>query len=203
MEIIVTHLASDFDSFAGMVAAKKILFSKETENILFVISDLAKELNYKAYLVGGIVRDLLLNKQNLDIDIVVEGDGINFSRRLSEIINGKLWTHKKFKTSVIVLENKNHIDVATARVEYYEKPAALPDIEEASIRQDLYRRDFTINSMAISLNKSNFGELIDYFGGRRDLKRKRIKIMHKLSIVEDPTRTVSYTHLTLPTILRV
>ena len=166
----------------------KSLLPEEIENMLFVISDLAKELKYKVYLVGGIVRDLLLNKQNLDIDIVVEGDGINFSRRLSEIINGKLWTHKKFKTSVIVLKNKTHIDVATARVEYYEKPAALPDIEEASIRQDLYRRDFTINSMAISLNKSNFGELIDYFGGRRDLKRKRIKIMHKLSIVEDPTR---------------
>jgi tRNA nucleotidyltransferase (CCA-adding enzyme) len=166
----------------------KMLLPLEIENILDIVSNLAKELRYEVYLVGGIVRDILLNKQNLDIDIVVEGSGINFSNKLADIINSKLWTHKKFKTSVIVLKNKMHIDVATARVEYYDKPAALPDVEEANIKQDLYRRDFTINSMAISLNKSNFGELIDYFGGRRDLKRKRIKIMHKLSIIEDPTR---------------
>jgi tRNA nucleotidyltransferase (CCA-adding enzyme) len=166
----------------------KILLPAEIENILYIISNLAKELKYKVYLVGGIVRDLLLDKQNLDIDIVVEGDGINFSNKLAGIIDAKLWTHKKFKTSVIVLRNKMHIDVATASIEYYNKPAALPEVEEANIKQDLYRRDFTINSMAISLNKPDFGELIDYFGGRRDLKRKRIKIMHKLSIVEDPTR---------------
>jgi tRNA nucleotidyltransferase (CCA-adding enzyme) len=166
----------------------KILLPVEIEKVLLIISNLAKELNYKVYLVGGIVRDLLLNKQNLDIDIVIEGNGINFSNKLSEIINAKLWTHKKFKTSVIVLKNKMHIDVATARTEYYNRPAALPDVEEANIKQDLYRRDFTINSMAISLNKPNYGELIDYFGGRKDLKRKRIRIMHKLSIVEDPTR---------------
>lgn len=166
----------------------KMLLPLEIENILYIVSNLAKKLKYEVYLVGGIVRDMLLNKQNLDIDIVVEGNGINFSNKLADIINAKLWTHKKFKTSVIVLKNKMHIDVATARVEYYDKPAALPDVEEANIKQDLYRRDFTVNSMAISLNKSSFGELIDYFGGRRDLKRKRIKIMHKLSIVEDPTR---------------
>jgi tRNA nucleotidyltransferase (CCA-adding enzyme) len=166
----------------------KKLLPPEIENILLIISNLANKLKYKVYLVGGIVRDLLLNKQNLDIDIVVEGNGMNFSNKLAEIISAKLWTHKKFKTSVIVLKNKTHIDVATARTEYYNKPAALPDVEEANIKQDLYRRDFTINSMAISLNRLNYGELIDYFGGRKDLKRKRIKIMHKLSIVEDPTR---------------
>jgi len=166
----------------------EMLFPAAIKNILDVISNLAKELKYKVYLVGGIVRDILLNKPNLDVDIVVEGDGINFSNKLAPMINAKIWTHKKFKTSIIVLENKRHIDVATARVEYYDKPAALPNVEEANIKQDLYRRDFTINSMAISLNKSSFGILIDYFGGRRDLKRKKIKVMHKLSFVEDPTR---------------
>lgn len=164
------------------------LFPGEIKNILHIISDLAKELKYKVYLVGGIVRDILLDKQNFDIDIVIEGDGINFSNKLAPIINAKIWTHKKFKTSVIVLENKRHIDVATARIEYYEKPAALPNVEEASIKQDLYRRDFTINSMAISLNKDSFGTLIDFFGGRRDLNNKKIRVMHKLSFVEDPTR---------------
>jgi len=166
----------------------KILFPGDIRNILEIISNLAKELKYKVYLVGGIVRDILLNKPNLDIDIVVEGDGIYFSNKLAVLLNARIWTYKKFKTSVIVIENKRHIDVATARVEYYDKPAALPNIEEASIKQDLYRRDFTINSMAISLNRENFGTLIDFFGGRRDLKRKKIKVMHKLSMIEDPTR---------------
>lgn len=166
----------------------KLLFPENIINIFEIISNLAKEFKYKAYLVGGIVRDILLNKPNLDIDIVVEGDGIKFASKLANILNAKIWTYKKFKTSVVVLENNQHIDVATARIEYYDKPAALPNVEQASIRQDLYRRDFTINSMAISLNKENFGTLIDYFGGRRDLKRKKIKVMHKLSMIEDPTR---------------
>ncbi|MCE5329669.1 CBS domain-containing protein [bacterium] len=164
------------------------LFPETIKDELLAISNLAKELKYKVYLVGGVVRDILLNKPNLDIDIVVEGDGINFSNKLANRMNAKVWMHKKFKTSVIVLENKRHIDVATARIEYYEKPAALPNVEEASIKQDLYRRDFTINSMAISLNKENYMTLLDFFGGRRDLKNRKIKVMHKLSFVEDPTR---------------
>lgn len=166
----------------------KELFPKDIIKILQLVSSLAKEDKNKVYLVGGIIRDIILNKPNLDIDIVVEKDGISFSKKLAAKLKAKIWTHKKFKTSVIVLNNKSHIDVATARIEYYERPAALPDIEEGSIRQDLYRRDFTINSMAVSLNKKNMGELIDYFGGLRDLEKKKIKVMHKLSFVEDPTR---------------
>lgn len=164
------------------------LFPESIKDVLVAVSNLAKELKYKVYLVGGVVRDILLNKPNFDIDIVIEGDGINFSNKLANKINAKVWTHRKFKTSVIVLENKRHIDVATARIEYYEKPAALPDIEQASIKQDLYRRDFTINSMAVSLNKDNYMTLLDFFGGRKDLTNKKIKVMHKLSFVEDPTR---------------
>lgn len=166
----------------------KKLFPDEVLKTLYIISNQAKEMKYRAYLVGGMVRDILLNKPNLDIDIVVEGDGVKFASMLAPKLNAKIWTHKKFKTSVIVLPNEKHIDIATARVESYDKPAALPNVEKGSIRQDLYRRDFTINSMAISLNKENFGKLIDYFGGRRDLKQKKIRVMHKLSFVEDPTR---------------
>ncbi len=165
-----------------------ILFTRDIAKLLLQISALAREDKNKVYLVGGMVRDIILNKPNIDIDIVVEKDGISFSNKLAEKLNAKVWTHKKFKTSVIVLGNKSHIDVATARIEYYEKPAALPDIEEGSIRQDLYRRDFTINSMAVSLNKESMGDLIDYFGGLRDIRKKKIKVMHKLSFVEDPTR---------------
>ncbi len=166
----------------------KILFPPRAQDIFKTVSALSGKLRMKAYLVGGIVRDILLNNTNLDIDIVVERDGIMFARELCKRLGASLYTHEKFKTSVVVLKDGSHIDIATARVEFYERPAALPSIEEGSIKQDLYRRDFTINSMAISLEKGHFGKLIDFFGGRKDLADKRIKVLHRLSIVEDPTR---------------
>lgn len=164
------------------------LFPEKIQNILKIISRLSTELKYNVYLVGGIVRDILLNVRNLDIDIVSEGDGIKFSEQLAKRLGGRVESHQKFKTSVIILENGQHIDVATARIEYYRKPAALPDVEEGSVKQDLSRRDFTINAMALSLNKYNFGEILDFFGGMKDLKDKKIKVLHKMSFIEDPTR---------------
>jgi tRNA nucleotidyltransferase (CCA-adding enzyme) len=164
------------------------LFPQNVQDIFSTISALSARLKIRAYLVGGIVRDILLNRTNLDIDIVVERQGIIFATELAKKLKASLYTHEKFKTSVIVLEDGSHIDIATARVEFYERPAALPSVEEGSIKQDLYRRDFTINSMAVSLDKKDFGKLIDFFGGRKDLAEKRIKVLHKLSIVEDPTR---------------
>ena len=164
------------------------LFPESITQILETISAIAKEMKVNAYLVGGVVRDLLLGIPNLDIDIVIEGDGILFAKKLSGILAAKVESHEKFKTAVLVLENSQHIDVASSRVEYYEKPAALPDVEPGSIRQDLARRDFTINTLAISLNKKNFGEIMDFFGGRKDLAAKKIKVLHKMSFIEDPTR---------------
>jgi len=163
-------------------------FPPKVQKILKTVSSVAKVLNYNTYLVGGIVRDALLKIPNFDIDIVVEGDGIKFGKELSKKFNCKLKTHQKFGTSVLVLEDGQHIDIATARVEYYKSPAALPTVESGNIRQDLSRRDFTINTMALSLNKKNFGEILDFFGGREDLKNKKIKVLHKMSFIEDPTR---------------
>ena len=163
-------------------------FSPELKGILKVIFSVSKSLKASTYLVGGIIRDALLGIPNYDIDIVVEGDGIEFGQKLADRFDAKLEIHWKFGTSVLVLKNGQHIDIATARVEYYKKPAALPSIESGSIKQDLARRDFTINSLALSLNKKNFGEILDYFGGRQDLKDKKIKILHKMSFIEDPTR---------------
>jgi tRNA nucleotidyltransferase (CCA-adding enzyme) len=163
-------------------------FPPDVKNILKVIAGVSKLLRSNTYLVGGIVRDALLGIPNYDIDIVVEEDGIGFGQKLADRFDAKLETHRKFGTSVIVLENGQHIDIATSRVEYYKKPAALPIIESGSIKQDLARRDFTINSLAVSLNKKNYGEILDYFGGRQDLKDKKIKILHKISFIEDPTR---------------
>lgn len=158
------------------------------QEILKKTGQIASELNVKAYLVGGIVRDILLNQPNFDLDIVIEGDGITLAKRLGEIIGGRIRTHQKFGTAVLILKDGFHVDIATARTEFYEYPAALPSVERGSIRQDLYRRDFTINAMAISLNENTFGEVLDFFGGQRDLVEKKIRVLHNLSFIDDPTR---------------
>lgn len=162
--------------------------------ILQKAGEVADSMGYGAYLVGGSVRDLLRREENLDIDIVVEGDGIEFAKKLSAQTGAKILTHKRFGTARIILNNlkKNgsplSIDIATARTEYYESPATLPKVEVSSIKKDLYRRDFTINTLAVKLNKKDFGLLIDFFGAQRDLKDRVIRVLHNLSFVEDPTR---------------
>lgn len=158
------------------------------QDILNTAGEVADQTGLNIYLVGGFVRDLLMGKENLDIDIVVEGNGITYAEALAEALDGRVKSHAKFGTAVIVLNDGFKLDIASARMEYYQSPAALPTVEAASIKMDLYRRDFTINSMAIRLNRGNIGELIDYFGGLRDLKEKVIRVLHSLSFIEDPTR---------------
>lgn len=149
---------------------------------------LADELEVSAFVVGGFVRDLLLGIANLDLDLVVEGDGIGFARALAGRKAATVKAHERFGTAVLVFPDGFKLDVATARTEYYEYPTALPTVEHSSIKKDLYRRDFTINTLAISLNARRFGELIDFYGGQRDLNEKTIRVLHSLSFVEDPTR---------------
>ncbi len=160
----------------------------EVRDALRFVGEVADEAGSPAYLVGGIVRDLFLRVTNLDIDIVVEGDGITFAGMLVKKLGGRMKTHQKFGTAVVVLPKGLKLDIATARLEYYESPAAMPTVELSSIKKDLYRRDFTINTLAVRLNRKRFGELIDFFGGLRDIKEKTIRILHNLSFVEDPTR---------------
>ncbi len=149
---------------------------------------LAEQLGYKVYAVGGFVRDILLSRPNLDIDLVVEGDGIHFARELASLRQGRMKPHLKFKTAVVLFPDGMRIDVATARLEYYEYPTALPTVELSSIKMDLYRRDFTVNALALHLNPGSFGQLVDFFGAQRDIKEKVLRVMHSLSFVEDPTR---------------
>ncbi|OGR36103.1 MAG: polya polymerase [Desulfovibrionales bacterium GWA2_65_9] len=149
---------------------------------------LAQKLGYKVYAVGGFVRDILIARPNLDIDLVVEGDGIQFARELAALRQGRVKEHLKFKTAVVVFPDGQRIDVATARLEYYEYPTALPTVELSSIKMDLYRRDFTVNALALQLNPGDFGQLMDFFGAQRDIKEKIIRVLHSLSFVEDPTR---------------
>ncbi len=156
--------------------------------ILEKASDLAEERDVELYIVGGFVRDLLLKKRNFDLDFVVSDDGMGFGKALAERLNGRVKTHDKFNTAVVILENGLRIDVATLRFEYYDFPGDLPRVTPGSLFHDLYRRDFTINAMAICLNRKRFGDLIDYFNGRRDLKDRIIRVLHSLSFIDDPTR---------------
>jgi tRNA nucleotidyltransferase (CCA-adding enzyme) len=139
------------------------------------------------YLVGGAVRDILLGEPNFDVDIAVEGDGIAFGQALADALGGRVVPHDRFGTAIVLHEN-GRIDVATTRTEFYDSPAALPTVEQASIRQDLYRRDFTINALAASLKGEDFGRVVDYFGGLRDLDKGVVRVLHNLSFIDDPTR---------------
>jgi tRNA nucleotidyltransferase (CCA-adding enzyme) len=140
------------------------------------------------YLVGGTVRDILLGEPNFDVDIAVEGDAITLARSVADALGGRVRAHQKFGTAVVLYGDDQRIDVVTARTEFYDAPAALPSVEHATIREDLFRRDFTINAMAVSLKGDDFGRLVDPFHGRRDLEAKTIRILHNLSFIDDPTR---------------
>ncbi|NLT20001.1 MAG: CBS domain-containing protein [Syntrophomonadaceae bacterium] len=158
--------------------------------VLKIAGEIAEEHESTVYCVGGFVRDLFIRVPNFDVDLVVEGDGESIARSLAQKLGGKERIHPRFKTGVVVLPDGFKIDVATARTEYYEFPAALPTVEKSSIREDMYRRDFTINTLAICLNPDSFGNLIDYFGGRKDIENGFIRVLYNLSFVEDPTRVL-------------
>ncbi|NQU95548.1 MAG: CBS domain-containing protein [Candidatus Omnitrophica bacterium] len=178
----------------------KQVLPKQILEMLHVIGKNADCEGLRAFVVGGFVRDMLLGVKNLDVDIAVEGDAISFGRHLARIFGGSLVVYKKFGTSSIVIDwpkglrkspgsgPKFKIDFAAARKESYEKPAALPTVRFSSLKNDLQRRDFTINAMAASLNKQSFGQLIDFFGGEKDLENKVIRVLHDGSFIDDPTR---------------
>lgn len=162
--------------------------SKQLIDVLKSIGVVASDLGSKAYIVGGFVRDLFLYRPNEDLDIVIEGDGITFAKTFRKMVDARIHTYEKFGTAVIIFPDGFKIDVASARMEYYKFPAALPTVEMSSIKLDLYRRDFTINTLAIQLNPGKFGTVIDFFTAQNDIKAKSIRVLHNLSFVEDPTR---------------
>ena len=166
----------------------KELLPKRVVELLRSAGTVAEGLGMSAYVVGGFVRDLVLRIDNLDVDIVIEGDGIGFAEAYARENPCRVRPHHKFGTAVLVFPDGFKIDVATARVEYYLEPAALPTVEFSSIKQDLYRRDFTINTLAVRLNAPVFGELIDFYGAQRDIKERVLRVLHSLSFVEDPSR---------------
>ena len=166
----------------------KNILPKKVSDILSLAGRIGDDRQVQVCCVGGFVRDILLHLNNLDIDIVVEGNGIEFAKELSEELKGKLVSYRRFGTATVTTQDSLRIDIATARREYYEFPGALPRVNFASMKDDLQRRDFTINAMAFSLNKVSWSRLIDLFNGKQDLKEGIIRVLHNKSFVDDPTR---------------
>lgn len=158
--------------------------------IIYCSRDLAKRQAVGVYLVGGFVRDLLLGVENLDLDLVVEREGIDFAYRLASLFDAQLIKHRAFGTATITTKDGIKIDIATSRKEYYPAPAALPRVTGGSIEDDLSRRDFTINALACHIDSERFGELVDFFDGIGDLRKKRIQFLHEKSFIDDPTRII-------------
>lgn len=176
--------------------------------LLHVIADEAYEQGVQAFIVGGFVRDLLLQLPSQDFDVVIEGDAMMFAEHLARQFGGRVVAHKRFGTAKWILNQESleaalkgnqtegfsradlpeHLDLITARTEFYNKPAALPVVERSSIKMDLHRRDFTINTLALRLDGSYFGKIFDFWGGYSDLQQKKIRVLHALSFVDDATR---------------
>lgn len=168
-----------------------------------VVSEVADDMGMPVYFVGGLVRDLLLGVPSMDVDMVVEGDAIALAQGLRERFGGRIRSHARFGTAKWLLSQRawrklapdapltglpETIDFVTARTEFYDRPSALPEVERGSIKLDLHRRDFTINTLAIRLDGAHLGELLDFYGGLRDLDQGLIRVLHSLSFIDDATR---------------
>ncbi|MFC2062924.1 CCA tRNA nucleotidyltransferase, partial [Chloroflexota bacterium] len=149
--------------------------------------EIAERRGQALYLVGGVVRDLLLGRNNLDLDLIVDGDAINLAQQLNRRYRGSITTHPRFGTAKLEWDGWS-VDLITARSETYARPGALPRVAPGTLASDLARRDFTINTLAVCLNPDRYGELIDRHGGVSDLEKKLIRILHENSFVDDATR---------------
>ncbi len=164
--------------------------------LLTEIGHKAAEMGHNFYIVGGFVRDLLLNLSSVDVDLVVEGNAITLAKAMRDRHGGQVQSHERFGTATwyLTIEQAqqmpivDRLDFVTARTEVYQHPALLPDVTPATIQIDLHRRDFTINSLALSLNPDNYGDVLDLFQAQTDLQHQQIRVLHDLSFVDDPTR---------------
>ena len=177
--------------------------------LIKIVADAAYNCHYPVYIVGGFVRDLILEQPVMDFDIVVEGDAIHLARTLVNVYGGKINVHAKFGTAKWIITDirdqiikstrdtedgsiatalPDTLDLISARTEFYDYPTAMPKVERSSIKLDLHRRDFTINTLALRLDGEYFGDLLDYWGGFLDLKQEMIRVLHSLSFTDDPTR---------------
>ena len=148
----------------------------------------AGSLGYRAYLVGGSVRDIILGRSHIDIDMTVEGDAIKLGKAIAKDVEAVMTAYKSFGTCTLIFKDGSKIDLATARRETYKRPGAMPTIKPSTLKEDLKRRDFTINAIAVSVMAKDFGQVYDFFDGAGDLKSGLIRIIHSKSFTDDPTR---------------
>ncbi len=165
-------------------------FPGRVRKILQTASRLTRELDIRGFLIGGMVRDLLLGRQNRDLDLVVDGAAEAFLTRLSAELGRAYSYNERFQTGSISLQDGYTLDVARTRSEHYPGPGSLPEVESAGILEDLFRRDFTINALALALHPEEYGYLHDYFSGRQDLERGLVRVLHRFSFLDDPTRII-------------
>ncbi|MDI6692911.1 MAG: CBS domain-containing protein [Anaerosomatales bacterium] len=175
---------------ARFMSSFENVLPERVRDVVVRIGQLALERGVRAHVVGGFVRDMLLGRPNLDVDVVIEGDGLAFAEHVASVMGWRIRVHKRFGTAVLVVDRGFHVDVTSARAEYYTRPGALPTVERSTLRQDLFRRDFSINAMAASITPDTFGQIADPFGGLADLERRVVRVLHSLSFVEDPTRVL-------------
>ncbi len=171
------------------VHAQKLLkrLSPHQQNLFETATVLAKQRGLSVYLVGGSVRDLVIGSATTDLDLAVTGDALAYAKTLATRLGARVTVHPKFGTATLVFQDGLRLDIATTRREVYAHPAALPDVSPGTIREDLFRRDFTINAMAVRLSH-NGGEILDPYGGLNDLKRGLLQTLHEGSYRDDPTR---------------
>lgn len=162
----------------------------EIKKIISLAADVSRQTRMPAYLVGGFLRDLILGVKNFDLDITVEGSGISFAGKLAERLKSGIIIHERFGTATLILKGGLKVDIATTRKERYPCSASLPVVSSGSLSEDLMRRDFTINAMAVSVACGQGYRLIDPFGGKDDLTAGRIRVLHDLSFKDDPTRVL-------------
>ncbi|KAF0207663.1 MAG: tRNA nucleotidyltransferase [Actinobacteria bacterium] len=172
------------------MASFEQLVPTDVRDAVRALGALADEQGLRAHVVGGFVRDMLLGRPNLDVDIVIEGDGLAFAEHAAKVLGYRIRVHHRFGTAVLVASKTLHLDITSARTEYYTRPGALPTVERSSLRQDLFRRDFSINAMAACISPGCFGVIVDPFGGLADLEHGIVRCLHSLSFVEDPTRVL-------------
>ncbi|MBI3616951.1 MAG: CCA tRNA nucleotidyltransferase [Candidatus Omnitrophica bacterium] len=161
---------------------------KRILNVIRNIGRAADRQGLRAYIVGGIVRDIILGRKNLDIDIVTEGPAIPFAQSVAKATGAKVMVYPQFGTATLQWPFGLRLDLVAARQETYPHPGALPQVRPGTLKDDLFRRDFTINAMAICLNHDRWGQLVDEFGGLSDLREKKIRVLHERSFSDDPTR---------------
>jgi len=208
---LIKHLGHSAPSGSRRDAIERLLTAALPPALLALTREVgarAAALDFHVYVVGGFVRDLLLGRPNLDIDFVIEGDAITLARHLCAAFGGETRHHERFGTGKWLLNRDTwqvvaehlgvtlngtdllpaHIDFATARTEFYDAPSVLPEVERGSIKHDLHRRDFTINTLALRIDPPFFGQVLDFYNGEDDLRAGVVRVLHSLSFVDDPTR---------------